>query len=293
MISLADLAKEIERIDPIPVSQPRLAQVLADPHSDLRDIVGIIEYDPALTANALKLANSAYYSRGNPVHTVREAVMMLGAGRILEQSVGRNFRSRLVQACPGYDLEEEELWHHSVAAALAADLLPQYAKTPIHPVAFTASLLHDIGKLILSRHLDDQVKEAIRVVERARGIPYVEAERAVLGFDHAQVGGVVASRWRFPESLVSAISHHHQPPREEGTDNALHAVHIANAVAKMIGVGLGSEAMNMLADNQSARQLGLTPTALESLCAAAASELPAVVALFEDEEYGVQHSHRG
>ncbi|RPH94861.1 HDOD domain-containing protein [candidate division KSB1 bacterium] len=291
MISLGELSREIEHLDPIPVSQPLLAQAIADPNADLQKIVTIIEYDPALTANALKLANSAYYSPGVPVHSVREAVARLGAGRILQHSVGRMMHGKLAQACPGYDLAEEELWHHSVAAALAADNLPRYAKTAIHPVAFTASLLHDIGKFILSRHLAGEVKEEIKKVEHEHRLPYVEAERAVLGFDHAQVGGVIARRWNFPDTLADAIARHHHP-RHDGENSALCAVHIGNAVAKIIGVGMGSEEMNMLADSASARSLGLTPTTLEALCATVAYELPSVVAIFEEESHGVQHSHR-
>lgn len=286
MISLAELSKEIDHLDPTPSSEPLLAHALADPHTDMHELVKIIEYDPALTANALKMANSAFYSPGVPVNTVREAVMRLGAGRILQQSVGRRLRGKLTQACPGYSLEEDELWRHSVAAAVAADLLPRYAKTSVHPVAFTAALLHDIGKLVLSRHLAGELKEDIVEVTRQRRISYVEAERAVLGFDHAQVGGVIARRWKFPDALATAIAYHHRP-RENGENSALDAVHVANAVAKIIGVGMGSEEMNMLVDCNAARAIGLTPASLESLCAAAAHDLPAVIALYEDEAHGL------
>ncbi|MBU0508581.1 HDOD domain-containing protein [bacterium] len=295
MISLAELSREIDHLDPIPVSQPRLAQVVADPTADLQQIVTIIEYDPALTSNTLRMANSAYFSPGTRVHSVKEAVQRLGAGRILQHAVGHGIRGRLIAACPGYDLVEHELWRHSVAAALAAEQLSLYAKTRIHPVAFTAALLHDIGKFLLSRHLTDDLKAEITELEQNGRLPYVEAERTILGFDHAQVGGVIARRWNFPDVLVEAIAHHHHPHHPhlgDGDHTALDAVHIGNTVAKIIGIGIGSEEMNMLADSRAARGLGLTPTTLEALCAAVAIELPAVVALFEEEEHGVQHSDR-
>lgn len=292
MITLTDLSGEIDRMQPMPVSYPQLAQAAADPHADLQRIVGLIEYDPALTATALKLANSAYYARGDAVVSVRQAVQRLGAGRILQMTVGHHLRNRMAAACPGYDLDEKELWRHSVAAAVAADLLPRYAKVALPAVAFTAALLHDIGKFILSRHLTAEVKADIRQAAALHRLPYVQAERSVLGFDHAQVGGVIARRWKFPDTLAEAISYHHRP-REAGVDNrALDAVHIGNAVAKILGIGMGTEEMNMVADGDSARTLGLTPATLEALCAATAEELPAVIALYEDEEYGVQHTDR-
>jgi putative nucleotidyltransferase with HDIG domain len=283
MISLSELSQEIENLDPVPVSQPRLAQALADPYADLGHIVTVIEYDPALTANALRLVNSAYYSPGAPVQTVREAVMRLGAGRILQHTVGTHLKPRMNKPCPGYNLEEYELWRHSVAAAVAADLLPRFAKVPIHPVAFTAALLHDIGKLVLSRHLTQEIKEEIHDAVTVNHLTYVQAEHAVLGFDHAQVGGVIARKWKFPDTLVEAIAQHHQLRKPEGEQSAHDAVHVGNAVAKILGIGMGTEEMNMLADTNSARALGLTPATLESLCAAAALELPAVIALFEDD----------
>jgi putative nucleotidyltransferase with HDIG domain len=292
VISLKDLSRDIDHLDPIPVSLPRLAQVVADPNSNMQEIVKIIEFDPVLTANVLRLANSAYYFRGETIHSIRDAVPRLGAGRILQEAVGTHLKGKLEQACPGYDLVEFELWRHSVAAALAANFLPRFAKTAIHPVAFTASLLHDIGKFVLTRYLTEEIKSQMKQTAWEQKIPFVEAERVVLGFDHAQVGGVIARRWRFPETLAEAIARHHQPRRKTGEHTALVAVHLGNAVAKMIGVGMGSEEMNMQADTESARFLGLTPATLEALCAAVAYELPAVIAQYEDEEYGVQHSDR-
>jgi putative nucleotidyltransferase with HDIG domain len=282
VISLSDLSKEIDHLDPIPISLPRLASAVADPDADLHSIVSIIEYDPALTANTLKLANSAYYSSGSLISSVREAVQRLGAGRILQHSLGHRLRTKMAQSCPGYDLEEQELWRHSVAAAVAADLMPRYATTSIHPVSFTAALLHDVGKLVLSRHLSPQVKEAIQRASRVHRLSYVEAERAVLGFDHAQVGGVMARRWVFPEILASAIARHHHPHTGTGDRAALLAVHTANAVAKLIGIGMGSEEMNMPVDSAAAQELGLTANKLEALCAATQQEFPKIIELFDD-----------
>jgi putative nucleotidyltransferase with HDIG domain len=292
MITLAQLSQEIALLAPIPVSLPRLAHVMSQPQSDLSEIVSIIEFDPALTANALKLANSAFFGSGVPIHSVREAVMRLGAGRILQQAVGSEVRGRLVQACPAYGLEERELWRHSVAAACAADQVIKYAKTRVHPVAFTAALLHDIGKLLITRHLDEAARERIVGFAAREQISFVEAERRILGFDHAQVGGVMARRWNFPDILVEAIARHHSPSHEQSENTALHAVHISNVVAKMIGIGLGLEQMNMTADAYSAQVLGLSSTALEAVCVGAHGDLPHVISLFEEDANVVQCTDR-
>lgn len=292
MITLAQLSQEIAQLAPIPVSLPRLAQTTADSESSLHDIIAIIEYDPALTANVLRMVNSAYFSAGVPIHSVKDAVMRLGAGRILQHAVGAQVRGRLSQSCTAYGLEEHELWRHSVATACAAEHVAKLAKVRVHPVAFTAALLHDIGKLLINRHLDEDTRARIGAHAKSAHVSHVEAERAVLGFDHAQVGGVIARKWNFPDILVEAISRHHAPQHEQADNTALHAVHIGNAVAKMLGIGLGVEQMNMHADSYSAEILGLKATSLEAVCAGVLNDLPKVIGLFEEDSGVIQHSHR-
>jgi HD-like signal output (HDOD) protein len=277
----------MDYLAPIPVSVPRLAQTLADPSRSLTDLVEVIEYDPALTATSLRLANSAFYASAEPTVTVRDAVQRIGAGRILQFAVGRFVKERLSGSCSGYDLAEYELWYHSVAATVAVDLLPRYCTASIPPVAFTAALLHDIGKLILSRYLREDVKEQISELIVTQNIPYVDAELAILGCDHAQVGGVVTRRWTFPDALVECIQWHHHPRKHGVHSVALDAVHVGNAVAKTLGIGMGSEQMNMRVVAESAQNLGLTPQKLEALCAAVSDELPEIIELFEEKSGGL------
>jgi putative nucleotidyltransferase with HDIG domain len=287
MITLASLGKEIDHLEPIPITLPRLAQLAADQTASLNEMVKVIEYDPALTANVLRLANSAYFSRGMPVFDIQIAVTQLGIGRILQHALGQSVKHRLSQAFPSYNLGEKELWRHSVAAALAADLLPRYSMAAIHPVAFTAALLHDIGKLIIARQMEEDQKQMILARVHEDRMPYIDAERSVLGFDHAQVGGVIAERWGFPRVLVDCIKGHHDPRREAFDSGALDAAHVGNIVAKMIGIGMGSEEMNLMAYPESAKRLGLNPALLENLCATTAQEFPSVIDLYEEEKSGV------
>jgi putative nucleotidyltransferase with HDIG domain len=284
MISLAVLSEGVDKLDPMPISLPKLAEALADTGSNLRDMVRIVEYDAALTANTIRWANSAAYAPRDPILTVRDAIMRLGAGRVLQLAVGGRVKALLGGPCPGYDLGEKELWNHSVTAALGADLLSRFARQSIPPVAFTAALLHDIGKLIISRQISREMhREIVDVVDR-ENLPFFEAERVVLGVSHAEIGGVVAKRWSFPDILVDCIRLHHDPDDESHISPALDAVHIGNVVAKSLGVGMGSEQMNMVACANSARRLGLTPEKFEALCANVMTDLPMIEELFDGSE---------
>ena len=282
MITLATVAADLDRLRPFPSAGHKLMQAVVNPHSNLDETVQAIEYDPVLTAAVLKLANSAYYAPPAPIDTVRDSVMRLGGGRILQFVVGQFTHGSLDIPCAGYDLAEHELWRHSIAAAAAVDQLPRLTTISVPAAAFTGALLHDIGKIILSRYLTTAVKQQILDTAEAEQLPYVEAERKVLGFDHAQVGGVMGKRWGFPEILVECIQRHHDPRGDSAHGVALDAVHVGNAVAKTLGVGLGSEGLNLRAVSAAADALKLTPTKLEALCAATADQLDTIVSLYEE-----------
>lgn len=270
MIAMIEPA-EIDKLTPMPASLARLAEVVGHPDTSVAEVSAVVELDQALTANVLRLANSAWSAASTTIDTVRGAVLRLGAGRILEIAVGERVAGQMNRACPGYELGEHELWRHSVAAALATEQLKNFAREPVPGVAFTAALLHDIGKLVLGRHLSAEMIAQVRELSQRAGLCYLDAERQLIGTDHAEVGGAVARHWQFPAVIVDAIERHHDPDAQP--EPVLDAVHIANAVAKLIGVGLGSEQMNMRASTQAATRLGLSSAGLEGLCASVVVEL--------------------
>jgi len=151
-------------------------------------------------------------------------------------------------------------------------------KITVPGVAFTAALLHDIGKLLLSRYIDSSILSRIRDMTASGKLTYLEAERSVLGVDHAQVGSAIAKHWTFPEELVRAIEqHHHLSPK---LNPVLDAVFLANLVAKLIGVGLGSEQMNLDVSAYARRSGRITRNGLEILCVKAKNELDLAEVLF-------------
>ena len=287
MISLETLSREIDRLQPVSASLPRLAELMNSPHSNLNDIIQVIEFDPVLTANSIRLANSAYFASSFQVCTVRDAVQKVGVGRILEYSMGSEVMNRMKSPCPGYGLNESELWEHSLAAATAATFLHKFTQVPIHPASFTAALLHDFGKIVISRYIDKEILQTIHEYMINNGTTYVNAETAVLGCNHAQIGGVIARRWRFPDTLVNSISWHHDPRIEGRADIVLDAVHVCNTVAKTIGIGIGTEEMNMAASADAANALGLNPSSLEALCALTKIRLPEVISIYGEQAHGV------
>lgn len=255
----------------MPASVVQLASLATDPKASVSEMAEVIEFDEALTANLLRLANSVWGKALMPIMTVKDAVVRLGTGHILKFAVGQQIVEPMSQACDGYQLAEHDLWRHSVASALAAEQLSAYLFKPIPRLAFTAALMHDIGKLLLGRYIGaDTINEINAIIEQNK-ITYIEAEHHHLGTNHAEVGGEIARHWKFPPQLIVAIENHHDPDKEP--DALLDIVHLSNTVAKLIGVGMGSEQMHLRASSEAPKRLGITPEDLESLCAKVLTEL--------------------
>ena len=277
-IAIADMMREIGGLEAMPVSIKKLADVAANPNAKIDDIVEAVQYDQALTAELLRAANSVWSGAARTIETVRQAVVRLGFSWVLGLAAGKYLRRKMVEPCAAYQLAEKELWRHSLAAAIAASKMGGVAEKEIPASAFTVTLMHDIGKRVLANYFDnDLINRIFDLIEE--GMCYIDAEREVLGTDHAIVGGMVARHWQFSETFVNAIERHHDPDAEPSV--MLDVVHVSNIVAKTLGIGLGSEQMNMACSEGAMARLGISSDGLESLCAITLEELQKTEALFE------------
>ncbi len=258
----------VKHLDPLPVTARRLSAMLGDENVNIREIAEIVEFDVAVAANIVRVANSAAYAGRYPVERVRDAVVRLGTANLLTIVLGDYLRVFRI-AAPLYDLTEDDLYLHSAAAALMIKSIVGETGRELPPSASIAALLHDIGKLIMVRYMKEDVT-ALQAVCREKKINFVEAEREVLGCDHAEVGAAVARNWGFPAEITQAIEQHHRVI-PGGNGIVLDAVMLANYAAKSIGIGLGAEAFNISVDFEGSRQrLGLSIDAFERACAQAA-----------------------
>ncbi len=262
----AKLLDGVDHLEPLPITLQKLVSALQDENIDMREVADIVEYDGAVAANILKVANSSAYAGRVHVKQVRDAVMRLGTTTLLDISMGSYLRSLQVSA-PLYDLTENDLWLHSAAASLAVKaLIKESGNRRIPAVANIAALVHDIGKLIMVRYLTANVDQIWAQAQQS-GCAFVEAERALFGCDHAEVGGAMARKWNFPTQIVDAIEQHHAVS-PQGDDLTVDAVMLANLVAKSVGAGLGAEGMNLRIDFYTIRQrVGLTIKGFERVCA--------------------------
>jgi putative nucleotidyltransferase with HDIG domain len=237
---------------------------LADaPGATVQQIEDALRQDPGLTANLLKLANSAYFGIPSKIGSVRQAVMLLGLKRGVQMVVAACASAVIDRGVPGYDLPAGELWRHSLAVSVAAKGLAAELKLPAADEIFTAGLLHDVGKLILGQFVQEDYAEIQRAL--AQGLTFEAAEAAVLGIDHAEIGARVLAQWSLPENIVHAVRWHHAPEKFGSMDIMLDVVHVANMLCLMIGIGVGREGLLHEPSPVVTRRLGLEPPHLEKV----------------------------
>ncbi len=276
--------KVLARVKSLPAmasTANKLARLLEDPNVEIRLLVDAIKYDPGLTANVLKLANSAYFGFARSVSSIRHAIVLLGMRQVYRLVVAASFSSLMNRSIIGYELPEGELWRHSVASAIAAERLCEMLKVKVSDVAFTGGLLHDIGKVILSHFVKEGFEELEEVAVRGKE-GFEEAEREVLGIDHGEVGGVILERWNFPQGLVDAVRWHHHPELFSGEGRmVVDIVHLADALCLTQGIGVGREGLQYKPSEEALRRLGLKTLMLEAIISQTMTGLEELKELFE------------
>ena len=252
-------------------------QALNDEHTSSPRCAELITRDQGLVARTLRLANSAFYGVPGRVAHTRDAVHLLGRRNLGSAITVATLTQQFPQA-QGAGLPLARFWRHALATALVAHDLARHLQTPAE-TAFTAGLLHDIGRLALAVHFPAQAAALSRArLQPAQDLTAGDVlERQVTGLDHAAVGALVAARWvqrfwNFPADVAQAIAQHHAPgPAERASLSD--TVHVADAMAHALD----------LADDRDERVPDLDPAAWQRL----ALPTPVVLAIFKDTEAGV------
>jgi HD-like signal output (HDOD) protein len=232
MITRQDLIDAAERIDPLPASVTRLLRLTNDPSSSMSDLAEVIRYDPVLTVDVLRLANSARSAVRDPVGEVSIAVARLGTSDVLGLAMKRAVQGRMTVALPAYAMDADELWRHSLTSAIAAEAVSDISTIRISGHASTAALLHDVGKLVIAKALPAALSEHLAYVTSTDPRPLDEIEREILGTDHGEVGASVVRSWDMPMSIQIALTNHHRV--NTSADTLSHVIAAANALALAI-----------------------------------------------------------
>lgn len=259
------LLRQADALEPLPATATRLVTLLSQSEWMIRDVEEVVRLDLGLTARVLRFANSAWTAHLPSVSTVRDALMRIGVGTALSLAIAEGVRPRLLKPLPAFDLQPGRLWQHAVACALATEIVARRGRTPVPPETVTASLLHDVGKIVLDDAIDEATLTALRTAWTGGTTSRLEAERQVLGMDHGELGGHIARHWGLPERVAAAITHHHDPAAAQST--ICDVVHLSNGIAKLAGFGPLIAEIDGPIDHDVLARLAFSPGDLHTFCA--------------------------
>ena len=266
MNKIDEIIDEINALKPIPKVAHRVLEIVEDPKSSASDLAEVVIYDQSLTANVLRICNSPYYALPRKVDSVQQAIAYLGMAKIAEIVLMKMGADYLKAEHSGYDLREGDLWMHAVSSAVIAREICELKNTPNSQLIFTAALLKDIGKVILHRYVGEMFEDIFRLVEQ-EGITFREAEKNVIGIDHAELGAKVAKKWQFSAKMVHIIANHHLNGSWSEDDIETAVVYLADTVCMMMGLGVGCDGLAYRFHNKVIRALGISDTDLQGIMA--------------------------
>jgi putative nucleotidyltransferase with HDIG domain len=242
-IKAEKILDKVPDLPPPPQVAWKLLEFLKQPTQNNYDVVQIIEFDPVLTAKLLKACNSAFWARGEPVGTVKAALLKLGYQEVQRVAMALSVGGTLSAENKGYGVDAMELWNHSVVTAILSEKIGEAIpkNVPSSDLLFTAGLLHDIGKTVLSLSVLGEI-DAIREQVETNKLSILEAEQKILGVDHAEIGACLLKRWNFPADVIEAVANHHVPPME-GAIKLSAVIHVANCCAHLAGSSFGYNSM--------------------------------------------------
>jgi putative nucleotidyltransferase with HDIG domain len=222
-----EIVKSITSLPQFPENIVQIQRLIADPNSQIVDIARYISTDPAMTADLLKLVNSAAYMMAKKVDNIVDAVKLVGLRGIKNLLYSYGTFKILDDGAA----DKKKLWDHSYRAAYYSYNLAKNFKANVKGLlddAYVGGMLHDMGKIVFSSVHPDLL-EKIRAFCKDKDIPSDTFEGIAGGMNHAEIGAKIAEKWNFPESLVSAIRYHHEPSLEPGDHrDVVHVVYLAN-----------------------------------------------------------------
>ncbi|MBN2070013.1 MAG: HDOD domain-containing protein [Candidatus Krumholzibacteriota bacterium] len=220
----------------IPGTAINVMKILQDPEFEIDDLLEAIEYNQGLTSNLLRMANSAMFGAPGFINNMKDAVTRLGANNIYRMTVASVVSPSAKQKVEGYDLEAGDLWLHSVSVALCTERLAKKLKLRVPPYSFTAAILHDIGKIVLGSFLEID-SAPINFLVRRKGYTLFEAEKKILGIDHAEVGALLLARWNIPDEIISIARWHHEPEKCRRDCQVAQMIHLADTISMRLIIG--------------------------------------------------------
>lgn len=241
-----ELRAAMAEVPPVSAVVQRLLAVLQDPRSDVDDVARLVRTETALSAQVLRLANSAVFGSGGRVDSIHEAVQRLGVVEVQRLVTALGSRQIFLRPLASYAVRAEALWEHSLAVAAATEACARYAGAD-RATAYTSGILHAVGVIAL-----DRVATSRGLAPRPSGATTREWELGHFGEDNATVAGRVLCHWGVPGPVAATVRGRYEPDTPDAA-----RLHLGAFIAERVGAGLPGEAGAFRATAERLNQAGV------------------------------------
>ncbi len=237
VLSKNDITETIDTLQPVPQTALKIMRIIRKEDYDISDISEELAKDQVLSARTLSLCNSTLFAGITKIETLNDAIVLLGESILVQSILTAAVHSFYNQTgTVGYSLCKGGLFFHALGCAITAKKIARMTKIISPQKAYTAGLLHDIGKVVLDQYIANVYPMFFREIQ-IRGKDSIDAEKKFLGTDHCNTGAFLATKWNFPVSLVETILFHHNPEKAIKHKKTVCIVYIANLLMTMFNTG--------------------------------------------------------
>jgi len=268
-MTATEIISMVKDLPTVPETARKMTKLLSESDTHRDELIQTIRCDNVMTAKILRVCNSAHTGLSSPVGSIDQAVLLLGDNAIYRMVCAIGFGAAMGFTMPGHAVEANGLWGHSLSTGMGAEYLTESEDYgDFQPsIAFTAGLLHDIGKLVLNQILTPKWRAEIRTRISEESHTRVEAEKIVLGANHAEIGACLLQKWSLPEVIIEAVANHHTPIIQPVVQLSA-VVYLANNAAHLAGPSPGGcDSFALRPGPSVAELLGLQQERLEQMVA--------------------------
>lgn len=263
MNRIKKLINSIDHLPPFPaVIQKALNLILHTRDVNINKVVDIVQYDPSITSKVLQLANSPLYGLRGRISSLRQAIVYIGLEELKNLLVILGSKSVFSSKYPGYESHMGELWTHSFGSAIISRNMQKYAPELEHDL-FTTTLLHDVGKIIMSECISTDYKNIISLIQD-ENYTFTDAEKEVIGLTHEILGSKILAAWGFPRHMVEAVEYHHHP--DMVPDSSLtHFVALSDIISMLLGYGTVGDSLTYKGYPELYKKYGIKEKDIENI----------------------------
>jgi len=224
-----EMISRVEDLPALPTVVSNIMTLIEDERSNAKNFDKYLRQDQALTARLLRIVNSSFFGLRNKINSIPQAIVLIGYNSLKNLVLAASTSKVLEGAFPGYGFKANGLWQHSFMAATWSKKVAPILGFDMESCEelFVAGLLHDVGKLVLASYITENCKEMIVSLIKSNG-NIEDAERAVVGIDHSEIGSRIAQKWNFSSKLATIIKYHHRLDNAYEYHKEIALVHLVN-----------------------------------------------------------------